>query len=186
MSCNDVLSNMKATMKENDLLPQLYSEPHCQGEVLSICTGQYNLPFTVRSMIIPFTFSLDLIDSAHRWISMLDHELHGEVVEDTEEIIEQWLNDAETHTFYQSWSEANAVRVEQGNMSYYDMVKHKCQETSDIQWCQYVEEGDADEASQGSWSWLVILILIITCLVFLLHVQKNNSWTNLHHSTRNT
>ncbi len=187
MSCDQVLLDMKSTMKDMDLLPRLYSQPNCQGEMLSMISGQYQIPFPIRSMIIPLTFQIQLIDSEHRWVSSLDHDLHGEMVDDTDEIIEQWSNEAETFIYYQSWSEANMARVEQTDESYYDLTKRQCEETGDPQWCQYVKVEETPNIDNYSawWFWGVFL-LVILLFVILLHVQKKEQWWNQIHLTRVT
>lgn len=187
MSCEQVLLDMKSTMQDTDLLPRLFSEPNCQGEMLTMISGQYQIPFSIRSMIIPFTFQIELIDSEHRWSSLLDHDLHGEIIEDTDEIIEQWYNEAETYIYYQSWSEANMTRVKQGDESYYEMTRRQCEETQDPEWCQYVvEEKKMDVDTDSAWWFWCVFILAILLFVILVHVQKKEQWWNQIHLTRVT
>jgi hypothetical protein len=164
MACDEILRVMKGNMKKVDLLPRMYSEVDCQGDMISVCHGRHSIPFPIKSMIVPITCTLQFVDSEHRWDSEYDHELHGEMIRDVEEVIEQWYNEARTKKFYQSWSEADVVMVEKDKvMSYYDQVKKKCQETKDDVWCQYVT---SDDHHKGSfWEWIVVMMCLLLIII---------------------
>jgi hypothetical protein len=165
-------------MIEKDLLPRLYSQPNCQGEMTSVLNGDFYVPYPVKSLIVPLTFQVSLVDSEQRWTSLWDHSIHGEFVDDTDEIIEQWMNSSNTKTNYQSWSEADVIKVQQGDVSYYDLTTQKCKETHEPEWCQYMVISSSSDTSSSTSStlWIVFVLTLfffIAGVIILTHLQKN-------------
>jgi hypothetical protein len=180
MTCYDELNVMKSNMKEQNLLPRFFSEPNCQGDMMSGCLGVYHIPFGIKSMIVPLTTKLTLIDSGHRWTSTFDHAIHGEFVDNTEEIIEQWSDglpgEVSVRTYYQSWAEADKVDIQQEEYSYYELMKRQCEETGEHVWCQHLQMSTIDENSNTGSSWVIWIVFLLFLIFIVWYVQEKKKW----------